>query len=282
MTSSQPPQPPGGRGEHLPGAQPADGGRPPQPGPPPGYGPPPQGFHPYGQPAASGGTTSFDLARLTVADYVIGGGTLLYLLWALLPWVSYGGGFYFYGGSVSGFGWSGLVTFSFLLFLLATAWAALPAFADVKVSFPRGWITAGLAGPGAVLTLIAWISTLTWGFSLWALLGLITAVAIAAFAFLRLLPELRNRPTLPGALAGAAQWANRQVPDLPGQFDGGQPGPGAPAGPPAAQPHQQPYAPPPPTAPPAGSYSPPGAGTGSASPGGPPAPGTEPHHPGTV
>jgi hypothetical protein len=222
-----------------------------------------------------------------MADYVIGGATVLYLIWAILPWVSYGGGFYFYGGTVSGFAWSGLVTFSFVLFLLATAWAVLPAFTDVKVSFPRGWITVGLGGLGAVLTLIAWISTLKWGFSIWALLGLITAVAIAAFGFLRLLPELHDRPALPGALAGAAHWANQQAPDLPGQSGGGQPGPGTQAGPPHGQPHQ-PYTPPPPTAPPptappstAPPAGPAGPGGSTASGEGSP-PGTEPHHPGTV
>lgn len=306
MTSSQPPQPPGGSGEHPPGGQPPYGYQPPPPtsappqappgyGPPPGYAPPPgaqpppyggppQGYNPYAQPSGTGRTTPFDRTRLTVADYVIGAGTVLYLVWAVLPWVSYGGGLYFYGGTISGFGWSGLVTFSFILLLVASAWTVLPAFTDLPVSFPRGWVTLGLAGLAAVLTLIAWISTLTWGFSFWALLGLLTAVAVAGFAFLRLMPDLHNRPALPGPLAGAAQWANQQAPDVAGQFGWGQGGHGAPAGPPPHQqpPYEQPYAPPPPTAPPSAGPTPPTGSGGPPSPGGSTASGTEPHRPGTV
>lgn len=259
MTSSQPPPPPGGHGEQPQGAPPPYGqqpgqasppqpppyGQPPQAQQPPPYGQPPYGQPPYGQPGYAppqpgygpppgfgqpAGGTSFDLKRLKMADYVIAGATVLYLVWAILPWVSLGNDFFFSGISVSGFGFSGLVTFSFVLFLLATAWAVLPAFTDVKVGFPRGWITVGVGGLGLVLTLIAWISSLSYGFSIWALLALITAAAITAFAFLRLLPELGHRPGLPGGLAGAAQWANQQAPNLPGGF--GQPGqPGHPGQP---------------------------------------------------
>ncbi len=35
-----------------------------------------------------------------------------------------------------------------MLFLLATVWALLPAFLDLKLGFPRGWVTVGLAGAG--------------------------------------------------------------------------------------------------------------------------------------
>jgi hypothetical protein len=200
---------------------------------------------------------------------------VLYLVWAILPWVSLG--FFF---SLSGFSYSGLVTFSFVLLLLAAVWAVLPAFTDLKLGFPRGWITVGLAGLAVVLTLIAWINSLNdAGFSIWPLLALLTAVAVTVFAVLGVLPELRNRPTLPGALGGAAQWANQPGPGLGQQF-GGQGGPGGRPGPQQGQPGpaqgapyggQQQYAPPPPP-PPAGHGltppPPPPSYGGSSAPGG--------------
>jgi hypothetical protein len=191
-----------------------------------------------------------------MADYVVAGGMIVYLVMALLPWVDVAHylGFDFPGATVNGFQFSGLVTFSFVLFFLAAAWAVLPAFTDVKVGFPRAWITVGLAALGFILTLIAWIRSLAYGFEIWALIGLLAAVAVAAFAFLGLLPDMHNRPALPGRLAGAAQWANQQAPGAPRQFGGG----GA-----SATPHNpppptapQPTAPPP-TAPPAPPYGPP-------------------------
>jgi hypothetical protein len=355
MTSSQPPQPPGGYGPPPQGGQPGYGQQPgfppPQPGQPghgqpghgqppgqpsygqqppapqvpqPPYGQPPQqppygqqpgqppygqqpppgappygapgygqqpGYNPYGQPAGAGGGFSFDAKKLTVASYVIGAGTLVYLILALFPWFDYSDYVFgipneatFFNDTLSGFG-SGLVTFSFILFLLATAWAMLPAFYELKLGFPRGWITVGLAGLGFVLTLIAWIQSLGGGFYIFALLGLIVALAIALFAFLSLLPELKNRPALPGNLSNAAQWANQQAPDLtqqfsaqrpPGQPYGQAPQPPAPAGPPPQQP-QQPYATPsyPPPAPagpgaPGGSHSGPGTTPAPAAPSAPP------------
>ena len=81
-------------------------------------------------------------------------------------------------------------------------WALLPAFTDLKLGFPRSWVTVGLAALGFVLTLFAWIDTFDVDFSIWALLGMLTATAILVFAVLALLPELRNRPALPGGLAG--------------------------------------------------------------------------------
>jgi hypothetical protein len=231
---------------------------------------------------------SFDAKKLTMASYVIGAGTLVYLILALFPWFDYSDYVFgipdeatFFDDTLSGFG-SGLVTFSFILFLLATASAMLPAFYDLKLGFPRGWITVGLAGLGFVLTLIAWIQSLGGGFFLFALLGLIVALAIAVFAFLSLLPELRNRPALPGGLANAAQWANQQAPDVTQQFgapQGGAPGqpygqqPGAPAGPPPQYATPQ-YPPPASSGPgvPGGSHSAPSTP--------PPPPGSAPGGPG--
>jgi hypothetical protein len=207
---------------------------------------------------------SFDPKKLRTADYVIAGGTLLYLIFAIFPWFDYS--YYYFGvkdatffnDSLSGFG-SGLVTSSFVLFLLAALWALLPAVYDLKVGFPRGYITTGLAALGLVLTLIAWIKSLGGGFYLFALLGFIVAIGITLFAVLSLLPELRNRPALPGALAGAAQWANQQGPGFGGRP---QPGQGGPPGPPPAQPYGSPSAPPP--------AQPYGAGPGGPPPSGAP------------
>jgi hypothetical protein len=306
MTSSQPPQPPGGYGQpqggqpgfgQQPGYPPPAAGQPPygqQPGPPPGPpqpGPPPYGapqpygqqpgYNPYGRPAGTGGA-SFDLKKLKIADYVIAGGTVLYFILTFFHWYRIDFGFESAGLS----GWhSGAVTTSFILLLLATAWVLLPAFMELKLGFPRAFVTVGLTGLALILTLIAWIGTLSspWDFSIWSLLGFLVAVAIALFAVLSLLPELRNRPALPGGLANAAQWANQQAPQFgqpggpgAGQQPGqpyGQPGqpygqqPGQAYGQPQQQyppQHQQPYSPPP------QQYSPPPGAPGG--PGVPPPP----------
>ena len=311
MTSSQPPQPPLGGQPPQPGQQPPPGYSPPPPSgpppgyaqqpppgfgqpPPPGYGqpplppgygqpPPPPGYghaqpagqNPSGQPQDTGSAVSFDARKLTLASYVIAGLTVLYLVFALFPWFDFGVNLPGVDDSISGFSLSGNVTTAFVLFLLATAWALLPAFTTMELGFPRAWITVGLALLGFLLTLIAWLKTFQndvrggTNFSIWALLGMLTATAILVFAVLTLLPELRNRPELPGGLANAAQWANRPAPEF-------GPQPGRPAGPtsawppppaPYGQPPQQHFAPPPP--PPAAggapSYGPP--------PGAPPAPG---------
>jgi hypothetical protein len=212
-----------------------------------------------------------DLKRLKMADYVIAGGTLLFLVLAALPWYDYDD-LYGFSYSFNGFT-SGLVSTAFVLFLLATVWALLPAFVDFGVGFPRGFVTVGLAALGFLLTLFAWFDTFSVGFSVFPLLGVVVAAAILLFAVLSLLPELRNRPALPGGLANAAQWANQQAPDLGQQFGQGgaqqaphqqaphQPVPSTPA---YGQPGPPPdgYSPPPP--PPAG----PAGGPSSGSPGG--------------
>ena len=308
MTSGQPPQPPfggpppggqpptGGQpgyGQQPPHGQPAPGqpqygqpqpqygqpqqpgyGQPQQPGygqPQPGYGPP-GAPNPYGQPAGSG--FSLDVKKLKMADYVIAGGTIVYLILAALPWYDYDDAFGF-SYSFNGFT-SGLVSSAFVLFLLATVWALLPAFTDFKLGFPRGWITVGLAALGFLLTLFAWFDTFSVGFSIFPLLAVVVAAAILLFAFLSLLPELRNRPALPGGLSNAAQWANQQSPDLGQQFgQSGQGQPGQQTGPhqPQQQYGQQQYGQqqygqpmPPPQQP--GQYNPPPPPTGPPSPGG--------------
>ncbi|MGY1784083.1 hypothetical protein [Geodermatophilus sp. SYSU D00698] len=230
-----------GYGQQAPyGQQPPHGqqphGAPQAYGQPYGQQPPPGAPSLYGQaprPAGAG----FDLGRLRTADYVVAAGALVYLVLALLPWATFSSsddfGFDVPGFDVpeisysfSGFEVSGLVAFSFVLLLLAGVWALLPAFVQLDLGFPRSWITVGLAGLAVLLTLVAWIQTFDAGFSVFALLGFLVTVAVAVFAFLRLLPEMRNRPALPGAFAGAAQWANQQAPDF-GTGQGGAPGPPA-------------------------------------------------------
>jgi hypothetical protein len=198
MTSSQPPQPPP-YGQQPPAGQPYGQ---PQPGP---------GHNPYAQPAGSGGSMSFDAKRLKMADYVVAGGTLLFLVFAILPWYSEDFGF---GASISVNGLDlSTITTAFVLFLLATAWTLLPAVYDLPLPFPRSFVTVGLAGLGLLLTLFGWIDSFDLpDFSVFALLTFLSAVAITAFAVLRLLPELKNRPALPGGVANAAQWANQQAP----------------------------------------------------------------------
>jgi hypothetical protein len=178
-----------------------------------------------------------------MADYGVAGGTLLYLILAFLPWFVVGEDFF--SISLSGFD-SGNVTTAFVLLLLATAWALLPAFVDLKLGFPRSWGTVGLAGLAWLLTLFAWIASFDGDFSIWALLGFLTATAILVFAVLALLPELRNRPALPGGLEDAAQWANQPAPDFGQQSEHGPPAPQhyAPPHPYAPEPYApQPYAP---------------------------------------
>jgi hypothetical protein len=219
MKGSPPPQQPGGYGQPGPGQQPGYGqpGGSPQFGQPqPGYGQQPHGYaqpghgqNPYAQPAGTGGSVSFDPSKLTMASYVVAGGFLVYFVLLFFNWYRYEDAFIDVGAS----GWnSGAATTAFVLFLLAAVWALLPAVTDLRLGFPRGFVTVGLTGLGLLLTLIAWIDTLELDFSFWSLLGLLVAAAIAGFAVLGLLPELKNRPGLPGGLANAAQWANQQAP----------------------------------------------------------------------
>ncbi|SFO95949.1 hypothetical protein SAMN05660464_1719 [Geodermatophilus dictyosporus] len=247
MTSSQPPEQPGTPGQPGPGGQPGYGQPPaspygqPQPGQPAqdqqphheeqapalGWGQQPYGV-PHGQPPPSGpgpgrpAGAGVDLERLGVADLVVAGGALLYLVLALLPWVTYSSDDFGIPGfdvpavsySFTGFDVSGLVPSSFVLLLLAAVWALLPAVVDLRLGFPRSWVTVGLAGLATLLTLVAWFQALELGFSLVGSLALLVAAAVTVFAVLRLLPELRDRPTLPGGPAAAAQWAGRRAPEF--------------------------------------------------------------------
>jgi hypothetical protein len=192
------------------------------------------------------------LGRLALADQAVVVGTLLYLLFALLPWYrvaafDLGQGYSFPGASVNGFS-SGLVVAAFVLLLLAAGWAVLPAVADVPVRFPRSLVTVGLATAAFLLTLVEWLSDLDAGFSLMGLLALLAAVAVLTGAVLRLLPELRR------TAAHRAPATESPAPDPSAPRAGGEPPPGAEAPPSDAPdpPDESPYRGPPPTRPPAG------------------------------
>ncbi|KQS59061.1 hypothetical protein ASG36_14090 [Geodermatophilus sp. Leaf369] len=177
------------------------------------YGQPQYGQGPYGQQGpGSGSGVGFDPKKLKLADYVVGGSVVLYLLFMVFPWFSEDFGF---GASfsVNGFD-SGLLTFAFVLLLVAAVWALLPAFVDLKTPFPRGFVTVGLTGLVFLMTLIEWISTFDAGFSIFALLTFLVSAAALAFAVLGLLPELKNKPSLPGGVSQAAQWANQPAPQF--------------------------------------------------------------------
>jgi hypothetical protein len=136
------------------------------------------------------------------ADLALVAGTLIYLLFMILPWYrvdpyDLGSGYSFSGSSANGFD-SGLVVVAFVLLVLATGWALLPAFIDVPVPFPRALVTVGLAVLVLLLTLVEWLSDVDDGFTLMGLLTLLSAVAVLALAVLRLLQELRERSG-PGA-----------------------------------------------------------------------------------
>jgi hypothetical protein len=192
----------------------------------------------WGQPPATPARRGVDLSRLRLADYAVAAGTLLYVVFMALPWFSIdgfdlGSGFEVPGVSVNGFD-SGTLTFAFVLLLVASAWALLPAVADVSVPFPRSFVTAGLTALAFLLTLIEWLSTFDAGFTFFGLMTFLASAAVLAFAGLRVLPELRGTTTVPSGLAGAAQWANGPAPQF-GSTAGHQP-----AGPPPGQPQPPP------------------------------------------
>ncbi|MGY1641595.1 hypothetical protein ACI782_10740 [Geodermatophilus sp. SYSU D00703] len=224
-------QPPYG-GQPGYGQQPPYGGHlgygqqpPGQPGPgQAGYGQQPGYAQPYGQgsygrPAGAG--AGFDLKRLKRADYVVAGGALLFLILSFFPWYQFDGAFF--GTDFSFSGWaSGQVKTAFFFFLLAAVWALLPAFVQLRLGFPRSFVTVGLAAVGVLFALLGWLDSFSQGFSfsIWALLGFLVALAILAFAVLALLPELKNRPALAGGQTNAAPWADQ--PTSPFGPPGGQ------------------------------------------------------------
>ncbi len=186
------------------------------------YGQAPYGQAPHGQPPRPAGA-GFDLKRLKLADVVVAAGALVYLVLAILPWIDFDEVYFSDDYDVNGFSLSGLVTLSFVLLLAAAVWALLPAVTDLRLGFPRSWVTVGLAGLALLFTLIAWIQALGYEFSVVGLLALLVTAAVVAFAVLRLLPELRTRPAVPGGLSGAAQWADQPVPQFGSPAGSGPP-----------------------------------------------------------
>ncbi len=287
---AQPPQQPWGQQPPPPGQQPGQpqqpwgqqpppgwGQQPGQPGwgqqPPPPWGRPQQGYGaPYGAPAAR---RTVDFSKVGLFDRIIAGSAVLFTLFLLLPWYSFGeaglGGF---DNTTNGFsdavGGRGLFTFevgyttgpSFLawLLLVATAvWVLLPAFATVRVPVPHSVVTAGLTGLALVLFLITWIDALSLadgpdadaGFSVVAFLALLTVLAAFVLAMLTALPVLRGRKAAGGDAPSGHQQPGRQQSGYqqPGHQ---QPQPGQPQSgyqgqqpygqqPPYAQPQQPPY-----------------------------------------
>ncbi len=190
----------------------------------PGYGQPGYGAPQYGQPPpwgpsygqqfpapqpfarpAGGAQVGLDRRRLDRGDVLVALSGAAFLVFAALPWFTFDFGFGF-AESINGFDF-GLVTTAAVLLVLAALWSLLPAVVDLRLPFPRGFVTVGLASLAFLLTLVEWLSTFEGGFSLFALLTLLAAVAALASAAFAVLRQLRHQP------AAAAGWASQQ----PGQ-----------------------------------------------------------------
>jgi hypothetical protein len=197
-----------------PEAQPAYGqpayGQPPYEQPPWGWtgqgaapnGQQPLWGQPYGQqpPAApwvppSAPQIGLDRSRVRRGDWLVALCAVAFLLFAALPWFTFDLGFGF-AESVNGFDFW-LVTAAAVLFVLAAVWSLLPAVVDLGLPFPHGAVTVGLTSLALLLTLVEWLSTFEGGFSLFALLTVLTAAAAVVVAVLTLV-----RP--PHGSAGAA------------------------------------------------------------------------------
>ena len=176
------------------------------------YGRPPVvgGPNPYGRPAGGGAEFSVDLKRLRPLDYAVTGGTLLFLVLGMFTWWRFGDDTF--GVAFSGYD-DGLVVSAAVFFVLATLWALLPGVVKATATFPRSSVTVGLASLGLACTLFAWLDTLRYAFSFPALLGFLTAVAIAVVAGLGLRREMRERPA-PPSVPPAGYWPG---PSGPGQ-----------------------------------------------------------------
>jgi glucose dehydrogenase len=174
-----------------------------------------------------------------------------FVLFAALPWFTFDFGFGF-AESINGFDFW-LVTIAAVLLALAAVWSLLPAVVDLGLPFPRGSVTVGLTSLALLLTLVEWLTTFEGGFSLFALLTVLTAAAAVAVAVLTLVrqphgsagavPAGTSRPAPQpqswrpaGPQSGYGQPPSAPVqspPDLPGSAappSGGEPGSGRPDG----------------------------------------------------
>jgi hypothetical protein len=175
------------------------------------------------EPRGGGAASRWRLAPggLQAADWVVVAGTVLYLVFMLIPWfrvdgVVFGGGYTSPGFSVNGFD-SGVLPVAFLLLLVAAVWTVLPALTEVRIPFPRSFVTAGLVAAVFLLTLVAWLRAFDAGFSAMALLTFLTAAALLGVTVLRLLPELREPPSSGGPACGPAASGGQEGHGLPGQ-----------------------------------------------------------------
>ncbi|QXG77237.1 hypothetical protein KUM42_06900 [Modestobacter sp. L9-4] len=129
------------------------------------------------------------------ADVVVAAGTVVFLVLLLVPWYRREGFDLGYGHrveatSANGLD-SGLLVTALVLLVLASAWALLPAVADVPTPFPRALVTTGLVALAFLVTVLAWLSSLDLGFSLPGLLAVLTVAAMLAVSLRRLLPQAR-------------------------------------------------------------------------------------------
>ncbi len=149
----------------------------------------------------------FDRSRLSRSDVAVAMGAVLYVVCLGAPWFRYDGydlGFGYRSASYSVNGFvSGLLTVAAVLVVAAALWALLPAFADVRVPFPRAAVTVALTALTFLLTVVEWLTTFDVGFTLAGLLAVLTSAAVVALAVLRVLPDLRVGPALPETPAAA-------------------------------------------------------------------------------
>lgn len=145
-----------------------------------------------GPPPAAAAAFTFDLSRLSRADQIAGGATLVFLISLFLPWFSVNAGIY--SGSVNGL-WHGYMYLALLLALAVLAYLVVRAgFETMPLRLPVGHEQILLAATAVmfVLTLISFVFKPSGpvGWSIGAFLGLIAAVvAVAPLG----VPFLRSR-----------------------------------------------------------------------------------------
>jgi hypothetical protein len=145
-----------------------------------------------GPPPAAAPAFTFDLSRLSRADQIAGGATLVFLISLFLPWFSANVGIY--SASVNGL-WHGYMYLALLLALAVLAYLVVRAsFETMPLRLPVGHEQILLAATAVifVLTLISFVfkpgSPVGW--SIGAFVGLIAAVvAVAPLG----VPFLRSR-----------------------------------------------------------------------------------------
>ncbi len=190
--------PPGQPGHHQPGYGPPgqSGYGPPGYGPPgqsgygpPGYGPP--GYRPPAPPAAP--AFSFDLKRLSGAERVIGGASVVLIITLFLPWFGISGGGVTF--SVSGFSAHGYLIIALLTAVALIGYLVMRAgWDDPPVKLPVANVPLLLTGTGLQLLIVLIAFLVKPAFTGWqfgAYLGLIAALAACAAVAV---PAIGSRP----------------------------------------------------------------------------------------